>query len=392
MVSTDRWTEWAGMAGPEAARAEDVWHRAYPLWEAYFAMVLVGTVALTSVEDVSRGRRAAAVGLLVLLGLVYARWGRAGLRADGRWPGHRVFAVTLVALFVPATLLAPVAATGLAALSPMSYMLYRAGRGLVVMAALCSGPTVMLLAASGADVGPTVVVMAAALASGALIAAFVGRLGEQNRERARLIGELDRTRDELAEVSREAGALAERERLARDIHDTIAQGFAGILMLLRAAEADVGGNRYLETAARTAKENLAETRGLVAALAPPALDGTSLPDALRRLAREFDIPVEVGVTGDPRPLGVLEVTLLRVVQESFANVRKHAGAETVRVSLEYGDGVRLTVVDDGCGFAPEDVRDGFGLRSMRGRMRETGGTFEVRSSAAGTVVEVSCSG
>lgn len=60
------------MVGPEAARAEDVWHRAYPLWEAYFAMVLVGTVALTCVDDVPRGRRAAAVGLLVLLGLVYA--------------------------------------------------------------------------------------------------------------------------------------------------------------------------------------------------------------------------------------------------------------------------------------------------------------------------------
>lgn len=382
------------MAGPEAARAEDVWHRAYPLWEAYFAMVLVGAIALTAVEDVPRVRRAAAVALLVALGLVYARRGGAGLRADGRWPGHRVFAAALIALFVPATLLAPVAATGLAALSPMTYMLYRTGRGLAVMAALCSGPTAMLLAASGADAGPTVVVMAAALASGALIAVFVGRLGEQNRERARLIAELDRTRDELAEVSREAGALAERERLARDIHDTIAQGFAGILMLLQAAEAETGGNRYLESARRTAKENLAETRGLVAALAPPALDGTSLPEALGRLAREFDLPVEFRVDGDPRPLGAVEVTLLRVVQESFANVRKHAGARNVRVSLAYGAAVRLAVADDGCGFDPGDVRAGFGLRSMRARVERSGGTFEVRSAPGGTeiAVEVPCSG
>ncbi|OLT37009.1 hypothetical protein BJF79_06335 [Actinomadura sp. CNU-125] len=382
------------MTGPEAARAEDVWHRAYPLWEAYFAMVLVGTVVLTCAEDVPRGRRAAAVGLLVLLGLVYARWGRAGLRADGRWPGHRVFAATLIVLFVPATLLAPVAATGLAALSPMTYMLYRAGRGLAVMAALCAGPTVMLLAESGMDAPLAVVIIAAGLASGTLIAVFVGRVGEQNRERARLIGELDRTRDVLAAVSREAGALAERERLARDIHDTIAQGFTGILMLLQAAEAEVGGNRYLETAARTAKENLAETRGLVAALAPPALDGTSLPEALRRLARAFGLPVGLHVTGDPRPLGVLEVTLLRVVQESLANVRRHAGATTVRVTLEYGEGVRLTVADDGCGFDPGTVRDGFGLRSMRGRVAESGGTFDVRSSPSGTEVsvEVPCRG
>ncbi|MEV5827093.1 sensor histidine kinase [Spirillospora sp. NPDC052242] len=188
--------------------------------------------------------------------------------------------------------------------------------------------------------------------------------------------------------------LAERERLARDIHDTLAQGFAGILMLLQAAEAEVGGNRYLESARRTAKENLAETRGLVAALAPPALDGTSLPEALGRLAREFDLPVGFRVDGDPRPLGGVEVTLLRVVQESFANVRKHAGARNVRVALEYGAGVRLTIADDGCGFAPGDVRTGFGLRSMRARVRRSGGTFEVRSAPGGTeiVVEVPCSG
>lgn len=305
-----------------------------------------------------------------------------------------MFAATLIVLFVPATLLAPVAATGLAALSPMTYMLYRAGRGLVVMAALCAGPTVMLLAESGMDAPLAVVIIAAGLASGTLIAVFVGRVGEQSRERARLIGELDRTRDVLAEVSREAGALAERERLAREIHDTIAQGFAGILMLLQAAEAEVGGNRYLETAARTAKENLAETRGLVAALAPPALDGTSLPEALRRLARAFGLPVGLRVTGDPRPLGVLEVTLLRVVQESLANVRRHAEATAVRVSLEYGDAVRLTIADDGRGFDPGTVRDGFGLRSMRGRVAESGGTFDVRSSPDGTeiVVEVPCSG
>ncbi|MCP9971452.1 sensor histidine kinase [Actinomadura madurae] len=123
------------------------------------------------------------------------------------------------------------------------------------------------------------------------------RLGRQNRERLRLIEELDRTRGELAEVSREAGVLAERERLARDIHDTIAQGFASIVMLLQAAEADAGPNRHLELAVRTARENLAETRGLVAALAPPALDGGSLVEALRRMADDFDLPADLVVEG-----------------------------------------------------------------------------------------------
>ena len=375
------------MAGEPVARAENVWRRSYPLWEAYVGMVLVGTIAATAADEVPPGRRAAAIALLVLLGVAYAAIGRNALRSEGvPRPGCRVYAVAVTGLFVPATLLAPVTATGLAALAPLVYMIYGAGRGFALVLVLLSGPVGLGLAESGAGTATTIVIVAAGIACSGLLAVFIGRMGRQNHERMRLIEELDRTRGELAEVSREAGVLAERERLARDIHDTIAQGFASIAMLLQAAQAEVGPNPHLELALRSARENMAETRGLVAALAPPALDGSSLVEALRRMARDFDLPADLAVEGEPRPLDAVEVVLLRVTQEALANVRKHAGATRVRVRLEYGDAVRLTVADDGRGFAPDRVERGFGLRGMRSRVEQAGGTFTVTGDG-GTVVE-----
>jgi signal transduction histidine kinase len=376
---------------PAAARAEDVWYRSYPFWDAYFALVLVGTIAATAADGLPPGRRSAAILLLVLLSMAYVAVGRKALRSrEERRPGCRLYAAALVLMFVPATLLAPVTSTGLAALAPQVYMVYGTARGFVLMMVLFSGAVGSAMVASGAGVTLTLVMMLVGIACSALLATFIGRLSAQNRERARLIDELDRTRDELAEVSREAGVLAERERLARDIHDTIAQGFTSIVMLVQAAEAEVGPNRHLELVARTARENLAETRGLVAALAPPALAAGSLAEALRRLAADFALPVDLDVEGEQRPLGpAAEVVLLRVAQESLANVRKHAGARSVWMSLEFApDAARLTVADDGRGFDPEAVASGFGLRGMRGRVEQAGGALAVRSGAGeGAVVE-----
>ncbi|MEU5992696.1 sensor histidine kinase [Spirillospora sp. NPDC047418] len=375
------------MAGEPVARAENVWRRSYPFWDAYFAMVLVGTIAATAADELPPGRRSAAIALLVLLSVAYVAIGRNALRSQELpRPGCKIYAIAVICMFVPATVLAPVTATALAALAPQVYMMYGAGRGFALLLVLLSGPVGRGLAESGAGTAATVVIVAAGIACSVLLAVFIGRMGHQNHERKRLIEELDRTRGELAGVSREAGVLAERERLARDIHDTIAQGFTSITMLLQAAEAEVGPNRHLELALRSARENLAETRGLVAALAPPALDGGSLVEALRRMARDFDLPAGLAVEGEPRPLDAVEVVLLRVTQEALANVRKHAEATQVKVRLEYGDAVRLTVADDGRGFAPEEVGRGFGLRGMRSRVEQAGGTFTV-TGGDGTVVE-----
>ena len=225
--------------------------------------------------------------------------------------------------------------------------------------------------------------------------AWVSRIINQSAERAGIIDQLEATRTELAAAQREAGRMAERQRLATDIHDTLAQGFTSILMLIQAAQADLDGShphagRHLDLAARTARENLAEARVLVEDLAPAQLDGGTLPDALRRLSRAPGVDASFGLSGAPRPLPMAtEVVLLRVCQEALANVRKHADAHAATVRLDYDpDAIRLEVSDDGAGFDPARVNGGYGLRGMRTRVAEAGGTLTVRSSP-GTGTHVS---
>ena len=164
-------------------------------------------------------------------------------------------------------------------------------------------------------------------------------------------------------------------------------------MLIQAAQADLDGShpragRHLDLAARTARENLAEARALVADLAPAQLDDSTLPDALRRLSQAPEADASFALSGTPRPLPMAtEVVLLRVCQEALANVRKHAGAPAT-VRLDYDpDAIRLEVSDDGAGFDPARVNGGYGLRGMRTRVAEAGGTLTVRSApGAGTRV------
>jgi signal transduction histidine kinase len=170
-------------------------------------------------------------------------------------------------------------------------------------------------------------------------------------------------------------------------------------MLLQAAEprlADDPGEarRQIGLAVRTARENLAEARALVAAVPPAALGESSLDEAVRRLVgrlgEELDLDTECVVSGEPRRLAARsEVVLLRAAQEGLANVRKHAKAGSVAVTLDYGaTAVRLEVRDDGTGFDPETA-SGFGLRGMRERAAQVDGTLDVRSTpGAGTSITV----
>jgi signal transduction histidine kinase len=221
---------------------------------------------------------------------------------------------------------------------------------------------------------------------------------EQSVEQAALIEQLESTRAELAAAHHEAGVLAERHRLAGEIHDTLAQGFASIVTLLQAAESSVGAEtpearRHLNLALVTARENLAEARTLVTALSPAELESGTLGDAVRRVtdttAAQAAIRSSSHITGTARRLPTsTEVVLLRVCQEALANVRKHAAARHVSVRLCYADGsVRLTVADDGNGFDPGTAR-GYGLKGMRERVRQVGGTVEI-TSAPGVGTEVS---
>jgi len=233
-----------------------------------------------------------------------------------------------------------------------------------------------------------------------LVGGTMGQIITQSVERAELIAQLETTRAELAEVSRQAGAMAERQRLAGEIHDTLAQGFSSILMLIQAAEAQLElspptARRQLGLAAQTARENLAEARALVGGLASAQLHAGTLEDALSRITEraraELGLQASFTTDGTSRRLpAATEVVLLRTGQEALANVRKHAAASNVAVRLCYAsDHVRLEVTDDGAGFDPAVINGGYGLRGMRARVGEAGGTLAVRSAPAeGTSVQV----
>ncbi|MET9632922.1 sensor histidine kinase [Lentzea sp. NPDC006480] len=213
---------------------------------------------------------------------------------------------------------------------------------------------------------------------------------ESERRRA-LVEELVSTRASLAQAQHSAGVLAERERLASEIHDTLAQGLSSIQLLLVAASRALPADPskaagYVDQARRCAVDNLAEARRFVAALAPPALDGSSLADALERLcattSAQHPVIVRFHLTGDPSPLPAsFEAALLRIAQSALANTVRHARAGSADVTLSYlGDQVAVDVVDDGTGFTPAASHTGFGLPSMRTRAESLGGTFAVESA------------
>lgn len=226
-------------------------------------------------------------------------------------------------------------------------------------------------------------------AAGVLIGLVVRHISEDADERARrLRAELEDARLRLVEAHQRQGAADERERLAREIHDTLAQGFASIVVLAEAArsglEDDPGrAARQLLAIENTARENLAEARVLVGAAPRGGVAAGSVADTLRRTLDRFTEDTGIGVTSELPDVTCdqqTRIALLRCTQESLANVRKHAGASAVEVVLTaQAYGVELEITDDGRGFVAEDSH-GFGLHGMRERLAELGGDLTVTSS------------
>lgn len=227
-------------------------------------------------------------------------------------------------------------------------------------------------------------------------------LAREAAEREALVGELVATRDQLAATERQQGVLTERARLAREIHDTVAQGLSSIQMLLHSAEAlddERPGLEHIRLARSTAADGLADTRRFIRELAPPSLEA-GLAAALRRLSRQWQrdglaITVAVSPTDSDLPMEV-QTALLRLAQGAVANVAQHAEASTVDIVLVVTDGsVTLTVQDDGTGFDPVLVRasagasDAFGLRAMVERVDQLGGQIDIDSAPGrGTTITV----
>jgi signal transduction histidine kinase len=229
-----------------------------------------------------------------------------------------------------------------------------------------------------------------------LLGLWVSRVLYQSAHRADLIEQLERTRAELALAEHERGVLAERERLAREVHDTLAQGYTSIVVLAQTAAAQVegdpgGAQERLELIEEVARDNLREARAMVAAFAPAGLEDSTLVEALERLAERFARETGLAVRVDTAALtGAValrrdeEVVLLRGAQEALTNVRRHASARSVVVRLsvageEEHRQVSVHVEDDGVGFDPA-AASGTGLEGLRGRVASVGGAVDVTSA------------
>jgi signal transduction histidine kinase len=222
-------------------------------------------------------------------------------------------------------------------------------------------------------------------------ALYTDALLQESQKRQRLIEQLDSTRRDLAEEERRAGVLMERHRLARDLHDTLAQSFTGIVLHLEAAEQALPpqaptAQLHIDQARASARASLQEVRRLLWALRPGLLEHSSLSAVVRELVQKWNdeqaasgrtAVLELGTLGRLHP--EVEVTILRAVQEALANVHKHSQARTVHIVLQRSEErVALTVTDDGIGFpggAPPAPASpgGYGLVAMRERVAQLAG-------------------
>ncbi|MDQ8705507.1 sensor histidine kinase [Streptomyces sp. LHD-70] len=361
-------------------------------------LLIVGLLALTAVRAVADGRphAGAVITVTVVCALVYA----AGPLLPRIRRSRSAAAWWLVGVGACWLALLALSADGVWVAFPLYFLqLHLLPRRAGLLAVLATA--VAAIAAFAAHQGSFSAPMAIGPALGAAVAVAVvwgyQALYRESEERRKLIEELTATRADLAAAQHTAGVLAERERLAREIHDTLAQGLTSIQLLLRAAERalpEAPGNaaRHVDQARQAAVDNLAEARRFVAALTPPALEGTTLAGALERLcattSARHRLTARFRLDGEPVPLPIAhEVALLRIAQSALANTVQHAGAETADVTLCHHRGrVALSVVDDGAGFAPDRLpapdpeSGGFGLAAMRARMHALGGTFTLDSA------------
>ena len=383
----------------DTPRADD-WHW---LWDVYVdGGCLVGMASVVLLNDRVPGNMPLAIAALTGIIVSTLAFGRRVIGAkESNWPAVG-FVGLVVGLFVLGLWAATAAVAAIPTMYPLVFATLPLPAALAVSMAVTVTPLLIVLAMHGTT-WPNLPVAVAVTLVGVVAAPVIGTVIVTSvRQRARLSGlvaELAASRAESARLSREAGAAAERERLAREIHDTLAQGFTSIVALAQAVEPELDSDtmaakRHVELIRSTARENLAEARAMVAELTPTALHESSLPAAIQRqcdrLSAESDITATIRIDGELPALGMaLDVVLLRTAQEAFANIRRHSQASTVTVALSpVESGVRLAIADNGIGLADEH-KDGFGIRGIRARATQVGGTMSVTATpGGGTTVTV----
>jgi signal transduction histidine kinase len=375
------------------------WERTRIGWHvAFYAALALATVFVAADTDLPLPDRLAAFGLAAFMAVSYTVLGRQVLGAE-QLSGPVV--CYLLSVWLPFLVLIgvdPAAYLLLFVLLPQTWadLPTRAAVVWIVLATLAMFVTGLI---AGRPAGQLAIESGVNLAFSLFLGLWITGVINESEKRAALIEELQETRAQLAAAEHERGVLTERQRLAHEIHDTLAQGFMSIIALAQAVEATMehdpeAARKRLALLDSTARANLAEARALVADLGPVDLRQATLPEAIERLVsrvgQQLDIPARFVLEGQPRELGAnTDVVLVRATQEALANVRKHSGARHVTVRLKYADnGTALEVRDDGCGFNPQQA-NGFGLHGMRSRVKDLGGELLINSNpGAGTKATV----
>ncbi|WP_375237031.1 sensor histidine kinase [Microbacterium schleiferi] len=362
-------------------------------WDAVVPIVAAAIVApvliLSDLDVLGRALVAASAALLIV---AYFGFGRR-LRQGGSTPLAVVFVILLAISIGVGVAAAPFMAMLQTLAYPLVWVSVDTRRGGVLGSVAIGFGVFIGFVAHG---GFTIESLWEGILSAGLAVVFATALGlwissiaEYGEERARLVTELTEAQSQVEALSRDRGAAEERERIARDIHDTLAQTLAGLVLLSERAGRQARDGRTdaaaeaIATIEQTAREALAESRALVARMAAVPADD-ALAAAIERLAARFraevglaiDVEVAAGVDLDREQ----QVVLLRCLQEALANVRKHARATLVVVTVApHGEGIGMTVRDDGVGFDPSAARTGFGLDGISDRATLAGGSVEVDS-------------
>ncbi|MBD8534882.1 sensor histidine kinase [Plantibacter sp. CFBP 13570] len=389
-------------------------------WDVAFGAGCVIVGALVSVSAAGAPERV--VGVWIVLAALCLVYYTAGRRTLERPQGGLWFAITLIALTAVGTAFSPNVLTLQCLVFPLLWVLTPNTRNAIVLN-IASAATLAVGFIVGLGATPDVILQGLAIQSVSLVFAlslglWITRIAELGDEKARLLVSLQTAQAESERASREAGAAAERERMARDIHDTIAQSLTSVVLLAQRARSEVGETvagtpdaspldgrpiaalDSIDLIESTARDALREARSLVATTAAMPAADTTLGDSLRRLgerfARETGVAVDIDAPSE-RFQRAPEVVLLRSAQEGLANIRKHAAADRVELALTVDDGwAELRISDDGVGIADPDGAllgtspgAGFGLHGMHDRVTLLGGTVELTSAAgAGTTVRV----
>lgn len=381
-------------------------------WHTLFAvtMAVLTTIALSNLFQ-GRGGEIRALAAVALLIVAYVTLGWRGFSDERLGRGFAIILVLCSGVAVSAD--ASMAIIQCIAMPLMWILLPRirdAVIGNAVLALVIGAAMTWSLRRESDGAVQSILTEALSFAGSLALGLWISRIAELSEERARLVDELRAAEAQVEALGRQAGITSERERWARDIHDTIAQSLTGLVMLGQRAQRELAAaaprpsgpssplSETLHLLEDTAREALAETRSLVAATAPVDL-GAGITAALERLGARFEreTGVAVGVVAPPDTAQAKrpsprdsDVVLLRCAQEALANVRKHSAASAVEMRLtETAGHVSLTIRDDGRGFDATQPLAGFGLNGMRERVSLVGGHVDIESLVGdGTIVSV----